>query len=43
VAGSKNLAQGNVELKDRKTGEVELLPVADAVAKVKALVAEALH
>jgi len=42
VVGSKNLAQGNVELKDRKSGEVELLPIAEAVAKVKALVAEAL-
>lgn len=43
VVGSKNLAQGNVELKDRKTGEVELLPIAEAVAKVKATVAEALR
>jgi prolyl-tRNA synthetase len=42
VVGSKNLAQGSVELKDRKTGQVELLPVAEAVAKVKAAVAEAL-
>jgi len=42
VVGSKNLAQGNVELKDRKTGEVALLPVADAVERVKSLVADAL-
>jgi prolyl-tRNA synthetase len=42
VVGSKNLAQGNVELKDRKTGEVVLLPIAEAVAKLKVLVAEAL-
>ncbi|HOP41548.1 MAG TPA: His/Gly/Thr/Pro-type tRNA ligase C-terminal domain-containing protein, partial [Geobacteraceae bacterium] len=42
VAGSKNLAQGNVELKDRKSGEVELLPIAEAVDKVKTIVAEAL-
>lgn len=42
VVGSKNLAQGNVELKDRKNGEVSLLPVAEAVEKVKALVAEAM-
>jgi len=42
VVGSKNLAQGNVELKDRKTGEVALLPVAEAVARVKSLVADAL-
>lgn len=42
VVGSKNLAQGNVELKDRKTGEVALLPVAEAVERVKSLVADAL-
>ena len=42
VVGSKNLAQGNVELKDRKSGEVSLLPIAEAVEKVKALVADAL-
>jgi prolyl-tRNA synthetase len=42
VVGSKNLAQGNVELKDRKSGEVSLLPIAAAVEKVKALVAYAL-
>jgi prolyl-tRNA synthetase len=42
VVGSKNLAEGKVELKIRKTGEVLLLTVAEAVAKVRALVAEAL-
>jgi prolyl-tRNA synthetase len=42
VVGSKNLAQGNVELKDRKSGEVSLLPIAEAVERVKALVAEAM-
>ena len=42
VVGSKNLAQGNVELKDRKTGEVALLPVTEAVERVKSLVADAL-
>jgi prolyl-tRNA synthetase len=42
VVGSKNLAQGNVELKDRKSSEVSLLPVAEAVEKVTALVADAL-
>jgi prolyl-tRNA synthetase len=42
VVGSKNLADGKVELKVRTTGEVTLLPVAEAVDKVKALVAEAL-
>ena len=43
VVGSKNLAQGNVELKDRKTGDVALLPVAEAVERVKSLVADALQ
>ena len=43
VVGSKNLAEGKVELKDRKTGVVELLPVAEAVAKVQAQVKEALN
>ncbi len=42
VAGSKNLAEGKVELKIRSTGEVMLLPIAGAVEKVKAMVAEAL-
>ena len=42
VAGSKNLAEGKVELKIRSTGEVMLLPVGEAVEKVKAMVAEAL-
>jgi len=43
VVGSKNLAQGNVELKERKSGEVSLLPIAEAVEKVKAIVAQALQ
>lgn len=42
VVGSKNLAEGKVELKDRKSGDVELLPVAEAVKKVKLLVERAL-
>ncbi|HTP64239.1 MAG TPA: proline--tRNA ligase [Geobacteraceae bacterium] len=42
VVGSKNLAEGKVELKHRKGGDVELLSVDDAVARVKSLVAEAL-
>ena len=42
VVGSKNLSNGNVELKDRKSGEVELLSIAEAVEKVKVAVAEAL-
>jgi prolyl-tRNA synthetase len=43
VVGSKNLAEGKVELKVRKGGEVSLLPLAEAVETVKALVAEALN
>jgi prolyl-tRNA synthetase len=42
VVGAKNLADGKVELKHRKSGEVELLPVDEAVARVRKLVAEAL-
>ncbi len=42
VVGSKNLADGKVELKHRRSGEVALLPVAEAIAKVKEAVAEAL-
>ena len=42
VVGSKNLAEGKVELKHRRNGEVELLSIEDAVAKVEALVGEAL-
>jgi prolyl-tRNA synthetase len=42
VVGSKNLAEGKVELKERKSGEVLLLPIADAVEQVKTVVAEAL-
>jgi prolyl-tRNA synthetase len=42
VVGNKNLADGNVELKQRRGGAVELLPIADAVSKVRQMVAEAL-
>ena len=42
VVGSKNLVEGKVELKERKSGEVMLIPIADAVEKVKTVVAEAL-
>ncbi len=42
VVGSKNLADGKVELKERRSGTVELLSVADAVAKVQAAVTAAL-
>jgi len=43
VVGSKNLADGKVELKHRRSGEMELLPVVEAVARVQALVATALQ
>jgi len=43
VVGSKHLADGNVELKDRRSGEVEILPVEDAVAKVIATVKQSLE
>jgi prolyl-tRNA synthetase len=43
VVGSKNLAEGKVELKLRRTGEVLLLSVAEAVETVKQMVAEALQ
>jgi prolyl-tRNA synthetase len=42
VVGSKNLAEGKVELKMRQSGEVALLPISEAVEKVGMLVAEAL-
>jgi prolyl-tRNA synthetase len=42
VAGSKNLAEGNVELTRRNPGEVMLLTIAEAVEKVKTMVTEAL-
>jgi len=43
VVGSKNLAEGKVELKVRRGGEVSLLPLAEAVETVRAVVAEALN
>jgi prolyl-tRNA synthetase len=42
VVGSKGLAEGKVELKDRKTGEMQLLPIEEAIAQVKRTVDEAL-
>jgi prolyl-tRNA synthetase len=42
VVGSKNLAEGKVELKYRNTGEVMLLPIVEAVEKVKTMVEKAL-
>jgi len=43
VVGSKNLAEGKVELRERRSGEVLLLSLDEAVAKVKAQVAAALN
>jgi prolyl-tRNA synthetase len=42
VVGNKNLAEGKVELKNRKSGEVLLLTIDEAVTKVRSMVAEAL-
>jgi len=42
VVGAKNLVDGKVELKDRKTGAVEIIPIAEALEKVKATVKAAL-
>ncbi|HEY5974794.1 MAG TPA: proline--tRNA ligase [Geobacteraceae bacterium] len=42
VVGSKNLADGNVELKQRRSGEVQLLPINEAVAAIRQQVTEAL-
>jgi prolyl-tRNA synthetase len=42
VVGAKNLADGKVELKQRAGGDMELLPVDDAVARIQFLVREAL-
>jgi len=42
VVGAKNLVDGKVELKDRKSGVVEIIPIAEALEKVKATVKAAL-
>jgi prolyl-tRNA synthetase len=42
VVGSKGLAEGKVELKNRKTGEMQLLPIEEAIVQVKQIVDEAL-
>jgi prolyl-tRNA synthetase len=42
VVGSKGLADGNVELKNRRTGVMQLLPIDEAIARVKQSVDEAL-
>jgi prolyl-tRNA synthetase len=42
VVGSKGLAEGKVELKNRKTGVMQLLPIEEAITQVKQTVDEAL-
>ncbi len=42
VVGAKHLVEGKVELKHRRSGEVELITIDEAVTKVQMLVAEAL-
>ncbi|BCS53918.1 proline--tRNA ligase [Geobacter sp. SVR] len=42
VVGSKGLAEGKIELKVRKTGEVLQLPIEAAIEQVRQLVADAL-
>jgi len=42
VVGSKGLAEGKVELKDRRSGEMQLLPIDEAIAAVKQRVDAAL-
>jgi prolyl-tRNA synthetase len=42
TVGERGLAEGVVELRDRKTGEVEKVPVDDAVTKVQKRVQDAL-
>ncbi|OGU11054.1 MAG: proline--tRNA ligase [Geobacteraceae bacterium GWC2_58_44] len=43
VVGAKNLVDGRVELKERRSGAVEILTIEEAVAKVRATVKEALQ
>jgi prolyl-tRNA synthetase len=43
VVGAKNLADGKVELKQRRGGDLELLAIDDAVARITTLVREALQ
>jgi prolyl-tRNA synthetase len=40
--GSKTLANGQVELRERKTGETQLVPVEDVVGQIKGLIEKAL-
>jgi len=43
VVGAKNLAEGKVELKQRRGGEMEIFSIDDAVSRVNTLVREALQ
>jgi len=43
VVGAKNLAEGKVELKPRRGGDMELLSIDDAVTRINSLVREALQ
>ena len=43
VVGAKHLVEGRVELKERKSGEIELLPIAEALEKVKDTIRAALQ
>jgi prolyl-tRNA synthetase len=43
VVGAKHLVDGKVELKERRSGEVEVLPIAEVLEKVKATIKAALQ
>ena len=43
VVGQKNLAQGNVELKNRKTGENKLHSLQEIVQEVKQIIGQELN
>ena len=43
VVGAKHLADGNVELKERRSGAVEIISIEEALAKVKSTVKAALQ
>jgi len=42
VVGAKNLVEGKVELKERRSGDMELLSIEEAVSRVDSIVHEAL-
>ena len=43
TVGQKNLISGNVELKNRQTGETKIYPLTEIVAEIRKKVAEALN